>query len=254
MKKLLLTFSMVLANFAWAQFSSGTVSLPTTGMTVKLDTTPTGATITVTGDSNSMLGIGFGGNGVDGGGMAAGADGFIYNSSVNRDYSFSGSGIAPTADPSQDWTETSNTVAGSTRTIVATRSLSGGAGDFAIANAAGTINIFYARRGGGTTLGYHTAGRDYAKLTMASSTLSVNEIVAEAKKTMLYPNPAKTSVSLKNVDKIKTIDIYEATGRKVRMVKPDQEKINVEDLKSGIYYFEILLKDGSTSYEKLIKE
>ncbi len=106
-------------------------------MTVKLDTTPTGVTMTVTGDSNSMLGLGFGSTG-----MAAGADGFIYNSSANRDYSFSGVPNTPTADTSQDWTETSNTVSGSTRTIVATRSLSGGAGDFAIPNAPGTINIF----------------------------------------------------------------------------------------------------------------
>lgn len=253
MKKTLLTLSMVLANFAWAQFSSGTVPLSATGMTVKLDTTPSGLTMTVTGDSNSMLGIGFGGNGVNTGGMASGSDGFIYNSSASRDYTFIGK-VTPNADPVQDWTETSNTVSGSTRTIVATRSLSGGPGDFAIANAAGTINIFYARKSGGPALDYHDAGRGYAVLTMAASTLSVNETVAESKKMILYPNPAKTSVSLKNFDSVKSIDIYESIGRKVRSLRPNQEKINIEDLKSGIYYFEILLKDGSTSYEKLIKE
>lgn len=253
MKKILLTFSMVLANFAWAQFSSGTVNLPATSMTVKLDTTPAGATITVTGDSNSMLGIGFGGNGVDMGGMTPGSDGFIYNSSVNRDYTFIGTTM-PTADPSQDWIETSNTVAGTTRTVVATRSLSGGAGDFAISNAAGTINIFYARKSGGTSLGYHNVGRGYASLTMTASTLSTNEIASNNKKGNLYPNPAKTTVNFKNFDKIKSVDIYEATGRKVRSVKPDSETINVEDLKTGSYYLEVLLKDGSLSYEKLIKE
>lgn len=254
MKKLLLTVSMVLANFAWAQFSSGTVALPTTGMTVKLDTTPTGVTLTVTGDSNSMMGIGFGGNGVDTGGMASGSDGFIYNSTANRDFTFVGTSM-PNADPSQDWTETSNTISGTTRTIVATRSLSGGAGDFAIPNSAGTINIFYARRPGNQALGYHGgANRDYAILTMTASTLSTNEVAAAGKKSTLYPNPAKTSVNFKNYDKIKSIDIYDTTGRKVKSVKPDRENINVEDLKSGSYYFEIQMKDGSQSYEKLIKE
>ncbi len=248
MKKLLLTFSMALANFAWAQFSSGTVPLSATGMTVKLDTTPAGVTITVTGDSNSMLGIGFGSVG-----MAAGSDGFIYNSTANRDYTFPGPMMAPNADTSQDWTETSNTVSGSTRTVVATRSLSGGAGDFAIANAAGTINIFYARKTG-TALGYHDAGRGYATLTMTNSTLSTDEIAANSKKANLYPNPAKTTVTFKNFDKIRSLDIYDATGRKVKSVKPDGENINVEDLKSGSYYLEILLKDGSLSYEKLMKE
>ncbi|WP_347217835.1 T9SS type A sorting domain-containing protein [Chryseobacterium sp.] len=248
MKKTLLTFSIVLANFAWAQFSSGTVALPVTGMTVKLDTAPTGVTLTLTGDSNSMLGIGFGTIG-----MASGSDGFIYNASANRDYTFIGKTM-PNPDPSQDWTETSNTVSGSTRTIVATRSLSGGAGDFAIANAAGTINIFYARKTG-NTLGYHDAGRDYATLTMASSTLSTNEAVAvEKNKISIYPNPAKETVNFKNFNKISAVDIYEATGRKVKSVTLDKENISVKDLKSGIYYFEIKLKDGSLSYEKLIKE
>lgn len=247
MKKTLLTFSIVLANFAWAQFSSGTVTLPVTNMTVKFDTTPTGVTLTLTGDSNSMLGIGFGTTG-----MASGSDGFIYNSTANRDYTFVGKTM-PNADSSQDWTETSNTVSGSTRTIVATRSLSGGAGDFAIPNAAGTINIFYARKTG-NTLGYHDVGRDYATLTMASSTLSTNEVAAVNKKIGLYPNPAKTTVNFKNVDKINSLDIYDATGRKVKSVKPDGENISVEDLRSGTYYFEIKLKDGSLFYEKLIKQ
>jgi len=249
MKKTLLALSVLLANFALAQFSSGTVNLPATSMTVKLDTTPSGVTITVTGDSNSMMGIGFGTTG-----MAAGSDGFIYNSSANRDYSFNNVPNAPSADASQDWTETSNTISGSTRTVVATRSLSGGAGDFAIANAAGTINIFYSRKSGGTSLGYHDAGRGYASLTMTAANLSTNEIAANSKKVNLYPNPAKSTVNFKNFDKIKTVDIYEATGRKVLSVKPDGESISVENLRSGSYYLEIQLKDGTTSYEKLIKE
>ncbi|AZA78065.1 T9SS C-terminal target domain-containing protein [Chryseobacterium sp. G0186] len=250
MKKTLLAISLALANFTWAQFSSGTVNLPTTAMTVKLDTTPTGVTLTVTGDSNSMLGIGFGSTG-----MGAGADGFIYNSSTNRDYSFSGVPTPPTADPSQDWTETSNTVTGSTRTVVATRSLAGGSGDFAIPNATGTINIFYSRKSGGTSLGYHDAGRGYATLTMAASNLSTSEAIAsENKKAMLYPNPAKETVHFKNFDRIKSIDIYEATGRKVKSVVLNKDTMSVDDLKSGSYYLEIRLKDGSSSYEKLIKE
>lgn len=248
MKKTLLALSVLLANFALAQFSSGTVNLPATSMTVKLDTTPSGVTITVTGDSNSMMGIGFGTTG-----MAAGSDGFIYNSSANRDYSFNNVPNAPSADASQDWTETSNTISGSTRTVVATRSLSGGAGDFAIANAAGTVNIFYARKTG-TGIGYHDAGKGYASLTMTAANLSTNEIAANSKKVNLYPNPAKSTVNLKNFDKIKTVDIYEATGRKVLSVKPDGESISVENLRSGSYYLEIQLKDGTTSYEKLIKE
>jgi len=257
MKKILLTFSIALANLAWAQFTTGTVTL-STGMTVKLDTSATLATLTLTGPDTSYLGVGFGGTGTSGG-MGTGVDGFIYNANsttnTNLDYTFAGIGNTPNADAVQDWTITSNTVASGTRTIVATRSLSGGTGDTAFINAAGSMNIFFAK-GSSTTLAYHGAGtgnRGYAVLTKAG-TLGVNDVFAENKKIRLYPNPAKETVYFENADKIKSVDIYESTGRKVKTVKVDGENISVSDLKSGNYYFEITLKDGSTAYQQLIKE
>ncbi|WP_263602244.1 T9SS type A sorting domain-containing protein [Chryseobacterium sp. PET-29] len=249
MKKVLLTLSMALASLIGAQtFSTGTISLPTTGMTVRIVTNPTTVTLVLTGDSNSMLAIGFGTSG-----MASGADGFIYNSSANRDYTFSGIGVTPSADSSQDWTVTSDTVSGSTRTVIATRSLAGGAGDFALSNTNSNIDIFYARRAGALGLAYHGSLRDYATLTRASA-LATGEVVAEKQKIMLYPNPAKETVSFKNADKIKSADIFDSAGRKIRTVKVDGKEINISDLKSGSYYLEITLKDGSTTFEQLIKE
>lgn len=249
MKKVLLTLSMILATAAQAQFSSGTVSLGSTGMTVKLVTSPTQVTITLTGSDTAYLGIGFGNSG-----MANGADGFVYNtnSTTNSglDYTFGGIGSI-SADAVQDWTMTSNTTSGGIRTVVATRSLNGGTGDFAITNAPGTINIFYAK-GPGLSLQYHQS-RGYASLTMGA-VLATGEVAAESKKVVLYPNPAKETVSFKNAEKIKSVDIFESTGRKIRTVKMDGQEMNVSDLKSGNYYLEITLKDGSTAFEQLIKE
>ncbi|WP_449400791.1 T9SS type A sorting domain-containing protein [Chryseobacterium wanjuense] len=102
-------------------------------------------------------------------------------------------------------------------------------------------------------MGYHGGNRDYATLTRTSA-LGTNDLALESKKVVLYPNPAKETVSFKNADKIKLVDIFESTGRKVRSVKMNGNEINVSDLKSGNYYFEITLKDGSTSFEQLIKE
>ncbi|KIC62548.1 T9SS type A sorting domain-containing protein [Chryseobacterium taiwanense] len=248
MKKTLLILGMLLANFAWAQFTTGTVSLPTAGMTVKIDTTPTTVTLTLTGDSNSMLGIGFGSSG-----MANGADGFIYNSATSRDYTFGGIGVTPTADAAQDWTVGTNSVSGTTRTIVATRTLAGGTGDFAISNANTSLSIFYSRRDGNTVLGYHNALRDYATLSRSAS-LATSDLTLKSKATSIYPNPAKETVNFENADNIKSVDIYETTGRKVKSVKVEGGNISVSDLRSGSYYLEITQKDGTLSYEKLIKE
>lgn len=251
MKKVLLLTSMALATSLGAQFfSSGTVTLGSTGMTVKLVTSPTQATITLTGADTSYLGIGFGNSG-----MANGADGFIYNSSTSRDYTFVGIGGTPVADTSQDWTQTSNTTAGGIRTVVATRSLTGGAGDTAIPNTAGSISIFFAKGpGAALSSGYHGGGnRGYATLTMGS-VLATDEVAAQKNNVILYPNPAKETVNFKNADKVKSVDIYESTGRKVKTIQTDGKAINISDLKTGNYYLEIKLKDGSASFEQLIKE
>jgi hypothetical protein len=250
MKKVLLTLSLAVASSLGAQFfSSGTVNMGSTGMTVKLVTSPTQATLTLTGPSTVYLGIGFGSVG-----MALGADGFVYNAnsttSSGLDYTFGGIGSI-TADAVQDWTMTSNTTTGGIRTVVATRSLSGGTGDFAFSNTAGTINIFYAL-GPNLNLQQHQS-RGYANLTMGS-VLATGEVAAQSKKVVLYPNPAKETVNIKNADNVKSVDIFESTGRKIRAVKMEGTELNVSDLKSGNYYFEITLKDGSTVFEQLIKE
>ncbi|WP_449399252.1 hypothetical protein [Chryseobacterium wanjuense] len=65
---------------------------------------------------------------------------------------------------------------------------------------------------------------------------------------MKYPSEVH-----KNFAKTDDPDNHELI-RKVRSVKMNGNEINVSDLKSGNYYFEITLKDGSTSFEQLIKE
>ncbi|KQR93686.1 secretion protein [Chryseobacterium sp. Leaf180] len=247
MKKILLSLSLLIAGIASAQFTTGTVNLGSTGMTVKLDTTPSQVTITLTGSDTTYLGIGFGQSG-----MANGSDGFIYNVASTRDYSFSGIGNTPTADAAQDWTEVSNNVASGIRTIVATRSLTGGAGDFAIPNSASTLNIFFAK-GSSTSLTYHGGNRGYATLTRSAS-LGTTETVKENAGIVLYPNPAKESVTFKNVEKVKSVVIYDATGRKINNLVLEGSKINVASLPAGTYYLEVSLKDGSQLTEKLIKE
>lgn len=257
MKKPLLALSIVAASSLSAQFfSTGTVTLGSSGMTVKMVTSSTNVTLTLTGTSTGYLGLGFGGTG-NSGGMASGVDGFIYNSNSttnsNLDYTFAGIGATPNADPSQDWTITSNTTNGGMRTIVATRSLAGGSGDTAFTNSNSSINIFYAV-GPSLTLqnSYHSA-RGYAVLTR-NSVLGTNDIATENKAIALYPNPARETVNFKNADKIKSVEIYETTGRKVKSVELKSSELTVAELSAGTYYLELQLKDGTKAYEKLIKE
>ncbi|MBL7879041.1 MAG: T9SS type A sorting domain-containing protein, partial [Chryseobacterium gambrini] len=102
-------------------------------------------------------------------------------------------------------------------------------------------------------IAYHSSNRGYASLTMGA-VLATGEVAAQSKKVVLYPNPAKETINFKDADKIRTIDVFESTGRKVKTIKADGKEVNISDLKSGNYYLEITLKDGSISFEQLIKE
>ncbi len=250
MKKLLLFCGLGIANLALAQFTSGTVSLGSTGMTIKLDTSPTTVTITLTGNSNSYLGIGAGAVGE---GMSAGYDGFIYNTSFPAlDYTFNGIGVTPSPDSSQDWTLVSNTVSGTTRTIVATRSLNGGAEDEPIPNAAGTVEIFFAR-GSSLALGTHSGSfRGYASLTMTAQ-LGTNEVSAE-EKNIIYPNPVENEIFVKNHKEIELINFLDVNGRLINTIQSPGEKNEVSFLKSGAYFLEIQNVDGTTKYQKILKK
>lgn len=240
-----------------SQYSTGTVPLFSTpggadlAYSVKIDLTPSLVTLTLIGPSSGWLGMAFNTTNMD----DIGKDVVIFDGTNLSDRTFNGQGIVPPLDATQNWTVTSNTVAGSVRTVIATRALNtGDANDYVFTvPPTSPLNITYGRRLSNFTIAYH-GSNSCGTTALNFGTLGTNETVLESKKMNLYPNPAKETVSFKNADKIKSIDIYESAGRKVRSVKVEGENISVRDLKSGIYYFEITLKDGTVSYEKLIKE
>lgn len=245
-KDLLKMLPLLIGGTMFSQFSTGVVSLPTTAMTIKIDVNATDVTMTLTGSSTVWLGVGFSAEG-----MASGADGFIYNSTANRDYMFNGIGVTPSADPAQNWTEQSNTVAGGVRTLVVKRTLAGGAGDFAFTNATGSIPIFYGK-GTALNLAYHGGGnKDFATLTLSPS-LAVDDSAFAANKVTLYPNPVKDVLNFTNADKIKSVRIFDATGKQLPVQK-SVSNLNVSTLGKGVYFVEVEKLDGTIAYEKFIK-
>lgn len=246
MKKIFTLTAFLTILAANAQFTSGNVTLGSTGMVVKLDTNTTTATLTLTGNSNSYLGIGFGSAG-----MANGSDGFIYNSQSSLDYTFAGVGSNPVADTAQNWTVVSNTVASGIRTIVATRTLAGGSGDYAIANAAANIPISYAR-GTGLSLANHGTSRGYSTLVMTAA-LSTEEF--DQQKIKVYPNPVTDLLNFTATGTIRKVSFYDTAGRLVKTAAADgKNSIDVSALEKGTYVVEYELTDGSTSYDKIIKK
>ena len=87
-------------------------------------------------------------------------------------------------------------------------------------------------------------------LTAINTTMGVENI---KKSTInIYPNPVKSILNIKTDDKIKTIELYDEIGRKVKNLSKSNV-INLENLSKGIYYLKIQ-SEKSSSVEKIIKE
>lgn len=75
----------------------------------------------------------------------------------------------------------------------------------------------------------------------------------------VYPNPAKTNISLKvDYDGAKGVDFYDATGRLCKSVTvsegSEQETISISDLRSGVYFLKLTVGDKIVANERLVVE
>ncbi len=87
-------------------------------------------------------------------------------------------------------------------------------------------------------------------LTAINTTMGIENV---KKSTInIYPNPVKSILNIKTDDKIKTIELYDEIGRKVKNLSKSNV-INLENLNKGIYYLKIQT-EKSSSVEKIIKE
>ncbi|MFC4685978.1 T9SS type A sorting domain-containing protein [Epilithonimonas pallida] len=82
--------------------------------------------------------------------------------------------------------------------------------------------------------------------------LAVNEASAKAN-LQVYPNPAVDVVNLTANKEIKSVNIYDLSGKKVKSVN-DAKQINVSNLAKGTYILQAYYGNGSVENTKFIKK
>tara|TARA_R110001632_G_scaffold43376_6_gene110143 strand:+ start:152300 stop:153046 length:747 start_codon:yes stop_codon:yes gene_type:complete len=234
MKKTLLSLFLIATTSLFAQsFTTGTQTL-LTGLTaeVVIDGPSNTTTLTLEGPSNAWFAIGFGGLN-----MSAGADVFRTDGTTIVDARATGR-FLPSSDSSQDWSLVSNTVSGSTRTIVATRANNtGDSDDFIFNPAAGSLSVIYAH-GSSTTYAYHGGTRGFTTLGV---TLGISENKLLSFK--MFPNPASDLVNIQlpsGSDKAE-VSIFDYTGRlmKSKTITSNDSKLDVNNLSNGMYLIRV---------------
>lgn len=251
MKNKLLLISVLLmfsVQFALGQFTTGTANLSATS-TVRIDTSPTIVTITLTGLSDRWLGLGFASNT-----MASVTDMFIWNDSTNRDYTPNTVGNAghnlPSPDAIQSWTIVSDDVASGTRTVVATRPLVS-SGDYTFTNNNMFIQLIYAQ-GSTTSLAYH-GDNPHGTAAIGRFVLALEDFTSNS--TSIYPNPSTGIFKIKTNSILDKIIVYSQNGTIVKNIifeeKKEENEVNLSELSTGIYIFELQNGDEK-SWKKVV--
>ena len=257
MKKLLLVSLLALsAAGAKAQSkSTGTVAL-LTGMTaaLELNNTTSVATLTLTGPSDRWFALQFGAF-ADGQGMQQGQDMVYFNGTTLIDGTMNGIGNFPSAD-TNNWTVTSNAVAGTTRTIVATRSFTGGANDYVFNYNNTTIDFAYSRSSTASfALANHGSNRGY-RFSNAFSPVLASDVFNLEQSLTVHPNPSSGIINISTKNVLAGVTVINLLGQEVisKQINSNTAAIDLAGLTAGTYIFKVTATDGQTASVRVVKQ
>ncbi|WP_179319182.1 sulfatase-like hydrolase/transferase [Winogradskyella helgolandensis] len=84
------------------------------------------------------------------------------------------------------------------------------------------------------------------------STLGVNEVIEAREALKLFPNPVKGTFSLSK--SVASGILYSVHGAKAYEFNNQYQDIDISELKTGLYFLQVIHEDGSKSTLKLLKE
>jgi hypothetical protein len=149
------------------------------------------------------------------------------------------------------WTVTTNSVAGSTRTIVATRPRVS-TGDFTFPTTAGSLSIAWSRSTSGYALNYHggTRGGVTANYSLSNDSFNIEDF-------KMYPNPAKgfTTIELPINLESGVVKIYDNLGRVVKnqSITNIDNIVTTSDLTTGSYIVVVRTDYGNATKTLLVE-
>lgn len=222
------------------------------GMKVKinLNSATSLATITMVGPSTKWLSIGLSTSD-----MATNKDVMTYGTTLLDQYFTSNGHVAPTTDVTNNLTVVSNTVAGTTRTIVFTRPFStGDAKDYTFAYSLTSLNIVW---GIGPSTNVSSEHATFGSKTLTFSAVLANENFASLEDITVFPNPSSgvfniAKNSMISINKIRVFDSNAKLLKEINTEITDQNNsIDLTGLTSGMYFME-LSNDSDQVVKKIL--
>lgn len=94
---------------------------------------------------------------------------------------------------------------------------------------------------------------DTFSINISSSFLST-AVVKLNDKVKVYPNPFSEIIYLSNFDEVRSLSVIDLSGRIVKTIQSPESSIYLNDLNSGLYILNLLMKDGRKQSLKIIKK
>lgn len=247
---LLAMFAMINVSFA-QQKETPLTAIGAMNVKINMNQGNSLVTITMVGPSNKWIAIGLGTTS-----MSINKDVIMYGTSLLDRYFTTNGHVAPTTDPTNNLTLVSDTVVGTTRTLVITRPLNtGDEKDYSFVYSMSSMSIVWAI-GQSTTVsnGHATFG---SKSLTFSTTLGTEDFTT-LDKISVFPNPSNGvfSISKNNLTTINKIKVFDTNAKLLKEITTDSNfnnTIDISELSKGIYFMEIS-NDADQVVKKVIIE
>lgn len=84
--------------------------------------------------------------------------------------------------------------------------------------------------------------------------LGTSDLTTKNKEVSIYPNPFSDVVYISETKDLKTVKVFDLTGRAVKTIENPTKEISLGSLRSGLYLITTYFKDGSQATVKAIKK
>ncbi len=127
---------------------------------------------------------------------------------------------------------------------------SGGAETISVPTTAGTV--YY------VNVGHYSSSSDNMEgaftIAIKNGSLGTSEVSVEKEKIRAYPNPFSETLNITDISKVQSITVSDSSGRQVKNIAAPSSVLHLGDLKQGMYFISLKMKDGSMQTIKVIKK
>lgn len=83
--------------------------------------------------------------------------------------------------------------------------------------------------------------------------LGVNDVTAKHD-IIIYPNPFTDTITISGELELKSLSVYDASGKIVKEIRSSEKTISLHELNSGMYMIKLIMKNGSSKVIKAVKK